>query len=449
MIIRGASWCDLVKHVDGRVELVMLIGSTVDCAGRWSVDARHSLLYLSAAADRKGRVLAAGQGEDRAGTIRTAIEGTLGTELGGSAFPFSVLVRGESDGWTVFIQRTSRSYDEVRVAGDGRVLSTDPRTFAALDPERPEQSQGFLYIREDGQPVTQDQGRNAIFGLTLPSPAPGGSVWVGQSAAAATIALADLEAGTIHPLGTPGGQPPHIVESGGTYYVCSYVDGPAAWLSTHRRPFAAVTPPIEPPPVEPPPVNPPQEQPVRLEQKHSDVIEAFAARFHPPGGDEDALRDHWTPRLVEQMVFSFPGEGWCWKSTSPGSRPSSDVIARRVGGGMWGYDLIPNAGTSSWRLDAHAGPIDLRTQAPIPMNPVNHLGTAPPVTPPTQPPTQPPAQVVDLSPVLAELRALRGEVQALREAHDGHERASEQRYQNHGDQHRLMNEVLARLDARR
>lgn len=157
-------------------------------------------------------------------------------------------------------------------------------------------------------------------------------------------------------------------------------------------PLVDVRGPIVVPPPPPPPVNPPQETPVRLEQKHSDVIEAFAARFPPPGGDEDALRDHWTPKLVEQMVFSFPGEGWCWKSTSPGGRPSSDVIARQAGGGMWGYDLIPNAGLSSWRLDAHAGPIDLRTQAPIRMNPVNHLGAQqPPTNPPTTPPVTPPA----------------------------------------------------------
>jgi hypothetical protein len=154
---------------------------------------------------------------------------------------------------------------------------------------------------------------------------------------------------------------------------------------------APLVDPVAPPsPIEP--VDPPKETPVQLESKHSQLIEAFAARFPPPGGDEDALRDHWTPKLIEQFVFSFPNEGWCWKSTNPGGRPSSDVIARQVSGGMWGYDLIPGAGTSGWRLESHPGPIDLRTQAPIRMNPVNHLGATTP-TPgpsPTQPPVTPP-----------------------------------------------------------
>jgi hypothetical protein len=152
---------------------------------------------------------------------------------------------------------------------------------------------------------------------------------------------------------------------------------------------APLVDPVAPPPP-PPPVDPPKETPVQLESKHSQLIEAFAARFPPPGGDEDALRDHWTPKLIEQFVFSFPNEGWCWKSTNPGGRPSSDVIARQVSGGMWGYDVIPGAGTSGWSLNSRPGPIDLRTQAPIRMNPVNHLGaTTPPVTPPTQPPVTP------------------------------------------------------------
>lgn len=205
-----------------------------------------------------------------------------------------------------------------------------------------------------------------------------------------------------------------------------------------------VTP--DPDPVDP---DPPQERPVRLEPKHSALIDAFAARFPPPGGDEDALRDHWTPRLVEQFVFSFPGEGWCWKSTSPGSRPSSDVIARRDGGGMWGYDVILNAGRPNWALASNAGPIDLRTQAPIPMNPVNHLGATTPVDPDPDPDTpKPPTPTVDLGPVLAAIGALTAEVQALREAQASHEQNEENRYHNLGDQQRLMNDVLARIDAR-
>jgi hypothetical protein len=379
MIRQGSSWCDLVKHADGRVELVSLIGTTVECAQRWAVHAGQPLLYLRAAADGHGRVCAIGQGHVD-GEAWATIDGGAPFNLGTTHGVFPVLIFGDSLGWVAFMQRTASTYETVRIhSGGGHVT--------LLTREMPPTSQGFLYVAADGTPITQDAGRHTIPGLALPSPATDG-VWAGQSTGAATIALYDHRTGQITPLNTPGGQPPHIVESGGTYYVCSYVDG-GAWLSTHRRPFAAVTPPIDPP-VTPPPVDPPQEQPVRLEQKHSDLIEAFAARFTPPGHDEDALRDHWTPKLIEQFVFSFPNEGWCWKSTSPGSRPSSDVIARQVSDGMWGYDLIPGAGTSGWRLESHPGPIDLRTQAPIRMNPVNHLGSAPPTNPGTPPPVTPP-----------------------------------------------------------
>ena len=50
----------------------------------------------------------------------------------------------------------------------------------------------------------------------------------------------------------------------------------------------------------------------------------------------------------------------------------------------------------------------------VPVDPIDHLGTAPapPVErPPVQPPTQPPAPPVDLGPLTAELKALRQEVE--------------------------------------
>lgn len=443
MIRPGSTWCDLVKHGDA-VDFVYLRGTVVVCEDAatgthwWSGEVDRPLLYLRAAADGDGRICAIGQGHDD-GHAWAVVDGGPPFSLGPTHGVFPVLVGGLEEGWVCIMQQAPGSYSRITLDADGWETG---RIAVAMPPT----SQGFLYLNASGSPVTQDAGRHSIFGLALASPA--GDVWAGQSTTEATIALFDPDSGQIIPLGTPGGQPPHIVESGGTYYVCSYVDG-GAWLSTHRRPFAVVTPP----PVTPPVTPPPQETPVRLEQKHSAVIEAFAARFPPPGHNEDELRDHWTPRLVEQMVFSFPGEGWCWKSTSPGSRPSSDVIARQVGGGMWGYDLIPNAGTAAWRLDAHAGPIDLRTQAPIRMNPVNHLGAGtPPVEPPAPPPAPQPPPVTppaNLGPVLAELQALRAEVQALRDAAAAHEQNEENRYHNLGEQQRLMNQGLAQLLARR
>jgi hypothetical protein len=456
-MIRQGTWCDLARRPNDVAFVRTLRSGEVVCETAESTPLTiwrralpgGELLYLSAAADSTGLVGVIGKSQSD-GHARLIIDGEHLIDLDETAAIFGTLLVGHVDGFTAYVLRTASMYEEIRLTRNGDRLSTTPRTILELsDGVQETTSQGFLQVL-NGRPVLQDGPARIQRGLSLPSRA--GSVWAGQSRSSATIALYDETTEQITPLGTRGGQPPHIIDAlDGSYYVCSWIED-GSWWERLRRPFAAALPPIEPPPVTPP-VEPPKETPVRLEPRHSDLIEAFAARFPPPGGNEDALRDHWTPKLVEQMVFSFPGEGWCWKSTSRGSRPSSDVIARQVNGGMWGYDLIPDAGTPRWRLDAHAGPIDLRTQAPIAMAPVNHLGEAPPVTPPTQPPTQPPvtppAQAVDLSPVLAELRALRGDVQALRESHDAHERASEQRYENHGDQHRLMNEGLAQLLARR
>lgn len=252
MIVHGASWCDLVKYPDGRVELVFVTGTTVACAQRWTVDVGQPLLYLRAAADGNGRVCAIGQGHHD-GQAWATIEGGAPFSLGLTAVPFPVLIFGDSLGWVAFNQIVEgnaahgipAAYDVIRIHSAGGHVKLFTREMAPT-------SQGFLYVASNGQPITQDQGRGAIPGLVLPSPASSDvTVWAGQSMAAATIALFDSETGQITSLGTPGGQPPHIVESGGTYFVCSYVDG-GAWLSTHRRPFAAAQPPVEPPPVIPP-----------------------------------------------------------------------------------------------------------------------------------------------------------------------------------------------------
>jgi hypothetical protein len=239
----GSRWCDLVKHADGRVEFVHLHGTTVICehadtgAVRWAVDAGQPLLYLRAAADRDGRVCVIGQGHQDGGAW-VVIEGfAASVRVATTATPFPVLImptQGRT-GWTLFVQVAADAYQRIVLTQSGEVL------VRAGEPMSPT-SQGFLFVDWSGTPVTQDAGRNVVPGLALPSPADA-FVMAGQSTSAATIALWDIATNQITPLNTPGGQPPHIVESGGTYYVCSYVEG-GAWLSMHRRPFASA--PAEP-----------------------------------------------------------------------------------------------------------------------------------------------------------------------------------------------------------
>jgi hypothetical protein len=376
MIIRGASWCDLVKHADGRVELVSLVGTSVTCAQRWTVDARQPLLYLRAAADATGRVCAIGQGRDD-GLAWATIEGGTILDFGTTHGVFPVLIFGDALGWVAYVQRTASTYDVIRLHAQGGHVRLATR-------EMPPTSQGFLYIASDGRPITQDHGRNAVPGLALPSPAPGDpSVWVGQSTSAPTLALYDGHTNAIALLDTPGGQPPHIVESGGIYYVCSYVDG-GAWLSTHRRPFAAVTPP----PVEPPPTpipDPPKEHPVQLESKHSQVIQSFADQFGLPGFSKEEGQA-WVAKLASTMKARFPSEGWGTKRASMGRPLSNESIARPANGRLWGYDLIIGAGAPGQHLEARAHPEDITDQVFVEVESRDWLGSSTPTPGPTPTP---------------------------------------------------------------
>lgn len=275
MIRQGASWCDVVTAPWG-VGFVYLAGTRVVCEEantghvRWRVDAGRPLLYLRAAADSTGRVCAIGQSHDDGRARAVTDEGHI-FDLGTTHGVFPVLVRGLADAWEFFVQSGPASYTRTVVAFQSVITELETVAMAPT-------SQGFLYIANNGQPITQDHGRGAIPGLALPSPAlPASTVWAGQSMTIASIALFDGDTGVITPINTPGGQPPHIVERDGTFYTCSYVNG-GAGLWTHRRPFAAVTPP----PVKPPPVVPPKEPDVSVRDvpDYSDHLRDIAAR-HP------------------------------------------------------------------------------------------------------------------------------------------------------------------------
>jgi hypothetical protein len=358
MIVKTANWCDLAKHPDGRVEFVYASGPSVICehadsrAPRWAVATGQPLLYLRAAAADDGRVCAIGQGHDD-GQACVTIEGGAPFSLGSTHGVFPVLVRGLESGWACYVQSGPASYAWITIDANGTEVD---RVMISMPPT----SQGFLYVASDGTPITQDRGRGAIPGLALPSPALSDPrVWVGQSMSAPTLALFDSDTGALMPLNTPGGQPPHIVESGGTFYVCSYVEG-GAWLSTHRRPFAAAQPPPDPKP-EPDPKPLPEERPVQLEAKHSQLIQAFADQFGLPGFSKEEGQA-WVAKLAGTMKARWPSEGWGTKRASPGRPLSNESVARPANGRLWGYDLIIGAGADGQRLEPRAHPEDISEQ---------------------------------------------------------------------------------------
>jgi hypothetical protein len=299
MIRAGSSWCDVFTAPWG-VGFAMTRGTAVVCEDadssgeRWARGTGQPLLYLRAAADASGRVCVIGQG-NHDGQAWGIVDGGPPFTLGPTHGVFPVLVGGIEEGWVCIVQQAPGSYTRFTLDADGWEVG---RIAVAMPPT----SQGFLYLNASGSPVTQDVGRHSIFGLALPSPA--GDVWVGQSTTDETIALFDPDAAQIIPLGTRGGQPPHIVERRGTFYVCAYTqDG--AWLEKLRRPFATTTPP----PVIPPPVIPPKEPDVSVRDvpDYSAQLREIANRnpvaFRNAHGDYD--RQGQPGFLTEEQANEF------------------------------------------------------------------------------------------------------------------------------------------------
>lgn len=161
-------------------------------------------------------------------------------------------------------------------------------------------------------------------------------------------------------------------------------------------------PPVDPP--EPPPVEPDMDFPraewAIVEEMHARFADLFPATEH-------GARD-WTSMTIEQLAFSFPGGGWCWKKSTPTNPPSKDCIARQLEGRFDGWDVLAGAGVTGPRTLAPYPPgyHDLRAegnQVPIPVIQRNHLGATPP-------PHEPPNGTVE-----ARLASLEEELTKLRE----------------------------------
>lgn len=144
------------------------------------------------------------------------------------------------------------------------------------------------------------------------------------------------------------------------------------------------------------------------EEKHRNLLRSYEAKYGLPALNGDAARA-WTRRLAEQFKFSFPNEGWGHKAGGGGRPPSTDVIARQMSNGLWGYDLILNQGISSQEMDYNPGAINLAGQEFIPVTATNHLGNVvepEPQIPPVDTKLQ--ARVEALEKELASLKATFG-----------------------------------------
>lgn len=103
-----------------------------------------------------------------------------------------------------------------------------------------------------------------------------------------------------------------------------------------------------------------------------DVIVRMHDRFaqecidrHP--NDMEAASREWTEMTNEQIQFSFPNEGFCWKSADPNRPPSKDSVARQLDGSFFGWDLLQSSSVNGPRnlVNYPPSPNDLAGQYPI------------------------------------------------------------------------------------
>jgi hypothetical protein len=145
------------------------------------------------------------------------------------------------------------------------------------------------------------------------------------------------------------------------------------WLSVAEiASLLDITDGEQPPPDPEPDMDFPRTEWAVVEQMHQRFSDDFPA-------NEDGARG-WTEITIEQLAFSFPSGGWCWKSSTPTSPPSKDAIARIIDGRFECWDVLQAAGVTGPRVLAAYPPIyhDIAGQHPIPVTPENHLDEDPP-----------------------------------------------------------------------
>ena len=114
-----------------------------------------------------------------------------------------------------------------------------------------------------------------------------------------------------------------------------------------------------------------------FEDKHRDVLRAYADKFGIPNISDDHSRG-WARRLAEQFAFSFPSEGWGSKSAHQAGVPTTtDAVARHVNGRLVSYDVVTGGGAPGASINYHPHEDDINNQKFLPVTPTNHIGGPP------------------------------------------------------------------------
>lgn len=149
---------------------------------------------------------------------------------------------------------------------------------------------------------------------------------------------------------------------------------------------------------------------------------AHSAELAKLGAPNGALDLAFTQKVAEHFAAVFPAEGWGQKKASVERPVSGDVVARRDGGRVLGYRVVP--------LPAGApAEIDITGQIVVAVTPTRHAGSTPP--PPVDPvdpvdplPPAEPAVLRALAALAAELAAVRTLATEARDAAQAAEKAA-------------------------
>ena len=138
------------------------------------------------------------------------------------------------------------------------------------------------------------------------------------------------------------------------------------------------------------------------------IVQQLHARNLDLAHGDDEARRALTRKIVEQIVFEFPADGYGWKSADEGRPPSKDCFARQVGNALWCWDWQDGATRAPFeRFQANL----ITGQHFIAITGVDHLGgTAPNVPPTTLPPMSDTQTIAELRARLAVLERLVAEL---------------------------------------
>jgi hypothetical protein len=172
-------------------------------------------------------------------------------------------------------------------------------------------------------------------------------------------------------------------ELGGQLYEC-----------VHSWPTVAALralPPVVAPPIPIPPIPPEVPVSVPMPADVVALVRRFALAFPPPWGPAGPAHENrcrqWMGRLAEQIRLERGDPAWGHKSTAAGSPPSKDVLARRWGSTIDGWDILKGAGTGSPVLSDPPAWVDISDQFFITVGAIDHLnGVAVPSGRPALPP---------------------------------------------------------------